>query len=560
MRKLSCIIIYLCLTVNFLLSQTPNIDSLKQIVSIHAKDTNTVVALRMLCGVFLNSDQAQAIEYGKQGVAIGKQIKWNKGIAGCYLNISVAFTFSSKFDSALVYQDSALIYAYLEKEPKRLALIYLNRGDIYLQLNIFDKAVIYCDSSSRYAEIAKSEDRQARILQTIGSIYFKQEVLDKAIEYYDKSLVLYKKINNMAMASIVINNLANIYKRQKLYDKAIENFNIAIQIGDSINDLNNMAMYYGNMGEVYFEMQNYFESEKNYNKAIQFALAQSDSSDISMTYTQLAELYLTKNDAVASINMSLQAYDIAHRNNYIEHELNGSDILSKAYYQIGDYKNAYHFFAINKSLNDTLTRQKLRADIVSMQTRFDVTQKDKTIQLLNENAQIQQQLIKRKNTFNFVIIALFILIAIIAYTLYNRYKLKQQLNQVQMRNIIAADLHDDIGSTLSSIRMYSDIVRMKIENDNPEAGNFLSKMSESSREMIDNMSDIVWAIKPANDAFENIVDRMYNFASELCSAREITFKMPRPENLSLVKIGMLQRRDIYLIFKEAINNAVKYAN
>ncbi len=541
------------------ITQKINTDSLRNVVSLNVKDTNTVVAYRMLAGLVVHQDQQEALEFARKGVELGKEISWNKGIAGCYLNISVAYGFAAKFDSSLIFQDSALIYAYKEKEPKRLALIYLNKADIYMQLRIFDKALQYCDSSSVYAEIANNDDRKARIFQTIGSIYYYQELYDKSVEYYNKALVLYNKINNMAMASIVINNLANIYKHQKNYDLALKNLFSAINIGDSINDLNNMSMYHGNIGDVYMEQNKYTEAERYYSMGLKFALGQRDSNDIARNYSQLADVNLSLNKPELSIPFATNAYNIAKRNLYNEHIASSSNILSRAYYKKGDYKMAFDFLEKNRIVNDTLNKQQFNADIIAMQTRFDVTQKEKTIQLLNENAAIQEQLIKRKNSLNYILIAGFILLAISAFTIYNRYTLKQQLKEFQLRNSIAADLHDDIGSTLSSIRMYSDIVNEKIKEQHPDASSLLSIMSESSREMIDNMSDIVWAIKPSNDSFENIADRMFNFASGLCNTHKIELQMPVFKELENIKIGMEERRDLYLIFKEALNNAVKYA-
>lgn len=540
-------------------TQKINTDSLRQVVALNKKDTNTVVACRMLAGLVVHQDQQEALEFARKGVELGKEIKWNKGIAGCYLNIAAAYGFASKFDSALIFQDSSLVYAYKEGEPKRLALIYLNKADVYMQLRLFDKALQYCDSSSVYAELANNDDRKARIFQTIGSIYYYQELYDKSVEYYNKALVLYNKINNMAMASIVINNLANIYKHQKNYDLALKSLFSAIKIGDSINDLNNMSMYHSNIGDVYMEQNKYAEAERYYAMGLKFALDQRDSNDIARNYAQLADVNLRLNKPELSIQFASKAYNIAKRNFYNEHIASSSDILSKAYYKTGDFKMAFDFFELNRIVNDTLNKQQFNADIIAMQTRFDVTQKEKTIQLLNENAAIQQQLIKRKNSLNYILLAGFILVAITTFTIYNRYKLKQQLKEFQWRNIIAADLHDDIGSTLSSIRMYSDIVNDKIKAQYPDASSLLSRMSESSREMIDNMSDIVWAIKPLNDSFENLADRMFNFASGLCNSHQIVLQMPVYKELENIKIGMEERRDLYLIFKETLNNAIKYA-
>jgi signal transduction histidine kinase len=107
--------------------------------------------------------------------------------------------------------------------------------------------------------------------------------------------------------------------------------------------------------------------------------------------------------------------------------------------------------------------------------------------------------------------------------------------------------------------MYSEIINNQLKEKAPESTTLLNKISENSKEMIGNMSDIVWAIKPSNDSFRNIEDRMFNFATELCNAKEIELRMSPNNELEHLKIPMEHRRDLYLIFKEAVNNAVKYS-
>ncbi|NNV55391.1 sensor histidine kinase [Limnovirga soli] len=155
----------------------------------------------------------------------------------------------------------------------------------------------------------------------------------------------------------------------------------------------------------------------------------------------------------------------------------------------------------------------------------------------------------------------FIIIVFISgiYAFY-KYRLSQLLKLQEVRNKIASDLHDDVGSTLSSIRMYSSIVNNQVKESHPQSAELLNKISSNSKEMIENMSDIVWMIKPGNDDFKSIENRMLNFANELCTPAGIAFNFNIDASTDALKISMEQRRDIYLIFKESVNNAVKYAH
>jgi two-component system, NarL family, sensor histidine kinase UhpB len=78
--------------------------------------------------------------------------------------------------------------------------------------------------------------------------------------------------------------------------------------------------------------------------------------------------------------------------------------------------------------------------------------------------------------------------------------------------------------------------------------------------MQENMSDIVWAIKSGNDRFENVLQRMNQFASEILDAKNIELDFKSDPSLSGSKLTMEQRKNFYLFFKEIINNAAKYSD
>jgi len=136
-----------------------------------------------------------------------------------------------------------------------------------------------------------------------------------------------------------------------------------------------------------------------------------------------------------------------------------------------------------------------------------------------------------------------------------RYRQQQKHKVETLRQKIASDLHDDIGATLSSIRMYSEVALTRKTDNEP----LLEKISENARGMVDSMSDIVWAIKPGNDKFGDVQKRMQNFAMEMCGPADIELHFNFDESLSDFKLQMEHRKDIYLVFKEAVNNAVKYS-
>ena len=140
----------------------------------------------------------------------------------------------------------------------------------------------------------------------------------------------------------------------------------------------------------------------------------------------------------------------------------------------------------------------------------------------------------------------------------HRYRLKRQLEMERMRIRIASDLHDDVGASLTRIAVHSEIIRNTSSSQKiiPSA----KKIGEMSREIITAMSDIVWSIDARNDTVGDLIDRINDFASNTLSPLQIQFSFSTHGLNSSKKIMVDKRQNIYLIFKEAINNIAKHAS
>ncbi len=159
-------------------------------------------------------------------------------------------------------------------------------------------------------------------------------------------------------------------------------------------------------------------------------------------------------------------------------------------------------------------------------------------------------------TYWFIIVVCVVFILIV-YSMY-RYRVNEIKKLYAMRTNISQDLHDEIGSTLGSISIYSEVAK-KLSVTNEKADEAISKIGSVSRELIDKMSDIVWSINPNNESFEQLQNRMQAFAAMMLTPHEIQFNFHSPGKGNSPVFSMQKRRNIYLIFKEAINNIVKYA-
>lgn len=141
----------------------------------------------------------------------------------------------------------------------------------------------------------------------------------------------------------------------------------------------------------------------------------------------------------------------------------------------------------------------------------------------------------------------------------HRMRVNRLLGMEKVRSRIARDLHDDMGSTLSTINILSEMAKMKVDKDAVKTSEYLNKISDNSSRMMEAMDDIVWSINPMNDSMQRITARMREFATGVLEARDINFRFGVDEQVQLLKLDMEARRDLFLLFKEAVNNLVKYS-
>lgn len=151
-----------------------------------------------------------------------------------------------------------------------------------------------------------------------------------------------------------------------------------------------------------------------------------------------------------------------------------------------------------------------------------------------------------------------LIVAGIIYWIY-KLRLERALAVEKIRSRISRDLHDDLGSTLSSISILSGQVKNKLDKKPEEVAPLLDKINESSVRMNDSLQDLVWAVKPENDTMQELLTRMEQFASGLFESKNIDYTFSGAETMASTKLNPEFIRNIYLIFKEAVNNTAKYS-
>ncbi len=135
-----------------------------------------------------------------------------------------------------------------------------------------------------------------------------------------------------------------------------------------------------------------------------------------------------------------------------------------------------------------------------------------------------------------------------------RNRINQRLKVELIRRGIASDLHDDIGATLSSINIYTEMAQEEVgENE------YLDHIKENVNDTISRLDDLVWSINPRNDTMEQLIHRMRQTSLSVLEATGVQSHFTYDKKILGVKLNLADKRNVYLLFKEIVNNVMKHA-
>ena len=187
------------------------------------------------------------------------------------------------------------------------------------------------------------------------------------------------------------------------------------------------------------------------------------------------------------------------------------------------------------------------------------------LKLLEQEAAFQKLLALKQNEQRKIlfmsITIILVLSAFVIYRYIRRKKLQNQQEVLNERLRISRELHDEVGSTLTGIAMYSHLTKEQIKAANTEeVERSLNNIQQSAGDMVNKLSDIVWLINPEKDSLQKLIERLEQYAEEMAMLKGMEVIITVSPKLTNISLPVEERRSIYLFCKEAINNAVKYSH
>ena len=154
-----------------------------------------------------------------------------------------------------------------------------------------------------------------------------------------------------------------------------------------------------------------------------------------------------------------------------------------------------------------------------------------------------------------------LVVVIIVFVIYylGTIRVKSQLEIEKLKLKIASDLHDNIGAGLTEISILSEVAERSDGHSSSIVKKDLQKISETARQLVDSMSDIVWVVNPQRDSLHDLIVKLKDSYNEFFSTIGISFQVNNVEKSDDIKLPMEYKQNLLLMFKEAINNSIKHS-
>ena len=579
-------------------SQQSYIDSLQSIIALNKQDDNEMKAYILLATNCFRTNPEKAKTYLATCIKLATDANNFNRICGSYTLLLAIYQDGGKMDSA-VYCVGVLkqIAAKAPDDTKvqgnynqAIGLFYKKRGD-------FNTALPYLLAAAKYAEINTTNKASiAGQWLNVGNVYSELADYNNATECHLKALRLFEEAGNKLGESFCYNGICINYLRLKLYSRALEYAQKSLALKKELKDKKGICSSLSSIGEAYAGLENIPQAFISYEEALRIAKEENIPIQEANVYFNMAKIFTKqKKDSIAIVyfkkskELALQL-DNKQMAAYADNELAGLYknaenikqtekvlVTSLATFketgsldkEADNYKKLSEFYAggkqydkalenINKfhAVKDSITGLNVQVQLKNLEEQYNSVKKEKEISLLKKDGELQQQKFQKQRLMMIGAAALALLAICGIWLMMNRNKLKQRMKELELRNQIAADLHDEVGSSLSSIHLLSQMAAQP--GNETTQKDILARMSTNAKETMEKMGDIVWMIKPDETEAAGMKQRMERFAYEICSSKNIAVSL-QLDALENTKLSMEQRKNIYLIFKEAVNNAVKYS-
>lgn len=566
MKKVISLILYLIPM--FVNAQSINTDSLEYVLETQRlTDDEKFPIYKQLSNAYKNSDPEKLEKYARKVLEFAiKKKKDNYSIATSYYYIGIAHHTRANIDSAFIYYQKALNFAFETDDKQTETSAYISIGFIYSDKGDQIKALEYFQKALSIAESTNNIQQQVNILGNIGTIYRRMDNDSHALKYFERVQSLSEEANLPFGKCIAYFNIGGIYENQEEFEKALEYGLKTLDISRSTGDKQYEVVSLLSIAQAYYSdhFKDYDKAEKYATEGLKVSEEYGDPQMIMHSHGILADIYrlqgqFEKCDITASKAWEIDTTNIVSGKDFIT-----NIVFANIYLGNKDKAASYleKLFVMTEKINDSNVSEAL----AEMEIKYETEKKEIRIATLEEEKKIYIGL-------GIAIIIVFLLgIGLLVYrhrlTAQKKKLAEQQIIQLEQekeliiarasldaekaeREIIARDLHDGIGTMLSVVKNNMDIIKSYSIIENKELDYFNKALDGLDKSIIE-LRRVAHHIMPAILVEKGLFVALDDFCR---SIPEVEFHFAEP----YCRFDQEKELVLYRCAYELVNNALRHA-
>lgn len=504
---------------------------------------------------------AKAIELYQQSLGISKQIGDKLVLSNTLNNLGYVHKLGGRIQLAIEYYEQSIELKKELGDKKGEATLLNNIGIIYHSQGNLARALDHYLQSVALREELGDKRSMASTLNGIGGVYEAVGDTGVALGYYRQCLKIKEALDDKQGQVVSLGNIANIHRQRGDSVTAFELYRKTLRLAREVQYRHGEGLALNNLGVMFRGINDWGTALAYFEKSIALREEIGDRQGLANSLVNAGGIYEKRGQYQKAIGYYMRSLGISRSIGFTDNIRRSAESLYRLYKTQGNATRALEMHELFKQMTDSISSDNARKEIFKSQFRYEYEKKAATdsIRSLEEKKLFTANLEKERaseRAQKYALTALIIAVLMTAIFVFQRFRHQQKMKELKIRNKIASDLHDEVGSALSSISLLSGMAGQQMGADNKT----IRKIEETSRETLENMSDIVWSIQPRNDRLANVVKRMKTYGQQLFGSLGIAFEFKDEGEPDRMALNMEQRKNLYLVYKEALNNAAKYAD
>jgi len=484
--------------------------------------------------------------------------------------------FASNLDSAAYYFENTKRLLQKLDDEKRIAVVNISLGAVQLRQGDYNKTVETLTESAAFFEDTNDSLNAAKCYSNIATAFAELELYPKAIEYSEKALQVFENLDQVRFKLITLPNLATQYFKNGDTLKAIDYNAKAEKLATQLEDKRSLSIIYNNLGELYLNKD--AQKAKDYlQKTIGLKEELNLRSGIEIAQSNLGYIHLKDQEYQTAIGYFDQAAE----------KINGKQLvfvynnLSKAYEGLGNLTKALDYSERSYQLNDSILNSESQKNLLEIQTKYETEKKEKEIlELKTENLKVDYRRKKNRNLLIAALTALLLTLFII-YILQKNAKRKriimgqnlkikeQEFNQLlksqelegidaiidaqeQERSKMAADLHDNLGSKVATLKFY-----LESYDEKDDFSSYYDKLKRLMSETYNEIRNISKNKNFGAEINKGLIPSTQAIARQISESKKIDIQV---NNIDVnMRIENTLEIQIFRIIQELITNIIKHS-